>query len=398
MITKAELTHLSEKYQAVMENDAIGCSQDQLNKFVGLITTLHQYIDSDDKPAENLFIFLKNMIKHAEENSDFDLASYFENPDVLDEGCRLVKALDKGNPMSKRAKKYLGLGIAATVFGILWIPALILAGIYLAPLTAFSVTYASGLFVTTMQTTAVPVWGLALGVAGTISAAGSIATLIRLAKNPSPGLALCGSAIGALEPIAAAFFLLMVAVGVCLMPFIPVIAGGLMLRKAHQLRKAPQGLALDFANAIPGLAEKTHYGNIKETASRKLKKAKEKLAILKEHDKRNMSNFQKANVKTALAYYTQRVSYLKMGVQLLEGGKEAKLDDPNKKSGWVRQANYSRYKPCKETLLKCQVSSIGINVNDNHKKIRVSLFSPAYNHIEHAQKVEARLREHHSLR
>lgn len=302
MITSAELTALTKNYQNIMQNADVGCSQDQLNKFLGLITSLYQYVGHDYKPAKHLFLFLKKIIQNAGINADFKLANYFQDAAVLREGEQLVKALDKDNPLSKRAKKYFILGIAAMVFGILVLPALIL--------------------------------------------------------------------------------------------------GGFLLKKAFQLRKAPQGLALDFANAIPGLAEKTHYGDIHETASRKLKKAKEKLAILKKRDKRNMNGLEKGDVKTALAYYTQRVSYLKVCIQLLRRGPKAELADPNRREGFVTQANHLAYKPSKVSLLNRGARySMGINVYSNNKgKDVVSFFSPAYNHTEHAQKVESTLRLYHSLR
>ena len=299
MITRAELTALTKNYQNIMQNADVGCSQDQLNKFLGLITSLYQYVGHNYKPANHLFLFLKKIIQNARINADFKLANYFQNAAVLREGEQLVKALDKDNPLSKRAKKYLISGIAAMVFGILVLPALIL--------------------------------------------------------------------------------------------------GGLLLKKAFQLRKAPQGLALDFANAIPGLAEKTHYGDIHETASRKLKKAEVKLAILKKRRAPNPA--QKIERNTALAYYTERVSYLKVCIQLLKRGSKAELAAPNWREGFITQANHLAYKPDKSSLDRWNANygmGIAVNSNNNGKDV-ISFFSPAYNHTEHAQKVESTLRKRQSL-
>ncbi len=399
-ITTEKLRTLRDNYAEALTEYPDGEVAKHIN-LTPLFDSLEQYVDLGEaalkakgisaKAITDLIAYLNKIIKKI--NGEADAES--DESIILDEGKELVKALDKNNPLSARAKKYLGLGIAATVFGVLLIPALIIAGIYLAPLTAFSVTYTTGIIFITTQTIAVPVWALTLGIASIISMVGSIAALAKLGfGNLSPTM----SALCSTELIALPAFVLIVAAGVCLMPFIPLISGVLMLKKANQLSEAPQGLALALANAIPALTKEVHYGDIEETASRKLKKAEQKLAVLNARAKKPMNACTRNDVTTAMIYYRERLTYLKDGVRLLNGGSKATLSDPNKKiRGKMNQSNYRDFKPSKESVLKNDTNNMGITVNDNSARARLSFFDGAYNHVQHAQKVEATLREHKTL-
>ncbi len=326
--------------------------------------------------------------------------AYLSNNNILARGVKLVKALSEKNPLSKRAKKYLGLGLAAIAFGLVFIPALIFGGLIVGPLTtAFTVTYLTGIFAIASHTLVIPVWAVTLGVATCISAAGSLASLLSIARKPSSTAGFVGRIISMNEVFAVAAFVLLTVAGVCLLPFVPLIVGFVALKKAHTLSQAPQGLALAFANSCPALAEQTHYGDVNETVHAKIKKAKQKLAAFKALNKTATVNNQRY-IAAGLIYYAKRLHYLKAEVKVHAGCMVFEADIlKNNGDLVITKQNVENFKPKKDAIFSELISlnnddvakKVTVNNHGNAKRLR--LFDAKFDHIKHAQKVEAAARE-----
>lgn len=323
--------------------------------------------------------------------------NYLAHPNIVKAGEKVVKALDKGNPLSSRAKKYLGLGIAATIFGLLWIPALVLGGVFLAPLTAFTVTYTTGLLITTTSSIAVSVWGLALGIAGLISAVGSVVGIVKTSKNPSIGLRLFGNAFASNEILTFGVYTLMVVAGVFLLPFAPLIAGALCLKKAHTLSKAPQGLALALTNSTPALAKKMHYGDLAETYDAKIRKANEKLAAFYRSKDATFSanDNNRKYIEEGIKFYKKRVAVLHVELKIHQGKmvRMSELTGRKQDRTILRKENINLVKARKADLMAAKQMADQdyqqlVPINERHEKTKIRFFDVQFDHIEHAQKVE----------
>ncbi len=326
--------------------------------------------------------------------------TYLSKNDILARGVKLVKALNEKNPLSSRAKKYLGFGVAGILLSLILIPAFIFGGFIIGPLTtAFTITYMTGVFVVISHTLAIPVLAVTLGIAGCVSAAGSMAALIKLTRMPTSALSsLASRIIHKNDAWAVGAFVLLTLVGVCILPLVPLIAGCFALKKAYTLSKAPQGLALILANTYPALIEKTHYGDLYETNNAKIKKANQKLAMFRALDK-TAADTDKCYIAANIVYYMKRIRYLQAEMKVHSGIAVSETDIYLNDSNLViTKHNIRGFRPNKNNILlesksltnKEITQKVKVNFHGNKKRLR--LFDAGYNHVKHAQKVEAAVR------
>lgn len=285
---------------------------------------------------------------------------------LLMKGAKVVKGLNKGNPVSSRAntsraKKYLAGGIILTILG----------GALLAGLAVCAILAAPGL-------------------------AATVPVLAPIAHTAHAILTWAGITYGGLNAISLFSADLMAIAFTFLSPVLPLVGGIWMLKKALKLPKAPTGLALALANTLPALAEKVHYGDEKETEVAKLAKAEGKLLAFQElSQKQNGGSTQNpdtAYINAGVAYYKARVKHLKK-----------KSEKP------------SHVAPSKRALLKAKnaqgvsgEAKAAVSVNDHRKNanglalegatlklsdsLKGTLFAKHY-HVKHAMKVEEAVRE-----
>ena len=213
------------------------------------------------------------------------LKGFFSNKARIEEGAKHVAALDKNRPMTKRYKKYFGLGLALTILaGLLIASAAVAIGIALGP--------------------ALPALAAAIGVIkliGSIVCAYSLTiVVISFIVQAPEGLLFLALP---LAPILA-----------------PLIGGIRLLNKAHKLSKTREDLSFGLAQAFPALTKKSYYNEkptselsqslLTQTIDAKIAKAEEKLAAFKENKAKTQHYDAMYYVDRAIEYYDHRVQYL----------------------------------------------------------------------------------------